>query len=211
MLAFRPRALLVAAIAAALAGCPLGGSSSTTMATGTSAPVGPTGGAPTGGGGDGQLTVPDLIGRTPDEARAIVKAAGFASEPESTRPVECEGAPKQPGRINCQDPEPGKLVARYAMIQVNVYQVHRIAGAIVRSQLETLKGLSPDQAKQALQKMGHDGKVSIGEVTSSGGGHAFLKDCGQNKVCATSGESGIGIHDDLTLYINPTLTIAPPP
>lgn len=86
-----------------------------------------------------------------------------------------------------------------------------ITGAIVRRQLEALHGLTPDQARQQLKKLGHDGKVSIGEVTDSGGGHAYLKDCGANKVCYTSGESGIGLHDDLTLYVNPTLTIAPPP
>ena len=88
---------------------------------------------------------------------------------------------------------------------------HVIAGAIVRRQLEALHGLTPDQARAQLRKLGHDGTVSISEVTDSGGGHTYLEDCGQNKVCYTSGESGIGLHDDLTLFINPTLTIAPPP
>ncbi len=97
------------------------------------------------------------------------------------------------------------------MIAISVYREQVITGAIVRRQLETLHGLTPDQAKQQLRKLGHDGKVTIGEVTSTGGGHAYLKECGQNKVCYTSGESGIGIHDDLTLFINPTLKIAPPP
>jgi|GEM_PF-5568352 len=86
-----------------------------------------------------------------------------------------------------------------------------IHGAIVRSQLETLRGMTPDEAKAQLKKFGHDGKVSLGEVTSSGGGHAFIESCGVNKVCDTSGGSGIGVHDDITLYLNPTLTIAPPP
>jgi len=88
---------------------------------------------------------------------------------------------------------------------------HVISGAIVRRQLETLHGLTPDQARQQLKKLGHDGNVSIGEVTDSGGGHTYIKACGDNKVCYTSGESGIGLHDDLTLFINPTLKIAPPP
>ena len=88
---------------------------------------------------------------------------------------------------------------------------HVIAGAIVRRQLEALHGLTPDQAKEQLRKLGHDGKVSIGEVTDSGGGHTYVKECGENKVCYTSGESGIGLHDDLTLFVNPTLKIAAPP
>jgi hypothetical protein len=86
-----------------------------------------------------------------------------------------------------------------------------IRGAIVRSQLETLNGMTPDQAKAQLKQLGHDGKVSLGEVTNAGGGHAFVEACGVNKVCGTSGGSGIGVHDDITLYLNPTLTIAPPP
>ena len=86
-----------------------------------------------------------------------------------------------------------------------------IHGAIVRSQLETLRGMTPDEARAQLKRLGHDGKVSLGEVTNAGGGHAFIESCGVNKVCDTSGGSGIGVHDDITLYLNPTLTIAPPP
>lgn len=84
-------------------------------------------------------------------------------------------------------------------------------GSIVRSQLETLHGMTPDQAKAQLKKLGHDGEVKLGVVTDSGGGQTFIQACGVNKVCETSGGSGISVHDDITLYLNPTLTIAPPP
>ncbi|MEO7730492.1 MAG: hypothetical protein ABIY55_05930 [Kofleriaceae bacterium] len=84
-------------------------------------------------------------------------------------------------------------------------------GSIVRSQLETLRGMTPDQAREQLKKFGHDGEVKLGVVTNSGGGQTFIQACGVNKVCETSGESGISVHDDITLYLNPTLTIAPPP
>ena len=87
----------------------------------------------------------------------------------------------------------------------------KIRGAILRNQLEALRGLSPDDARQQLKQLGHDGNVTVGIVTDYGGGQTYLKDCGENKVCYTSGESGIGLHDDLTLFINPTLKIAPPP
>jgi hypothetical protein len=203
-------ALALSALSA-LSGCPLKtGSSSSTM---------PSGGGSSNSGGGGEsapsgsstLTVPNLVGKTMDEAKDIVKAAGFSAEVESSKPVECENAPQDPGKINCQDPEAGKVVQRYAMIQVNVYTPQTFSGSIIRSQLATLHGLSPDQAKAALKKMGHDGAVKIGEITDSGGGHAFNKACGENKVCSTSGESGIGLHDDITLYINPKLSIALPP
>jgi len=210
------RAVLAAAFAIALGGCPLGTSTTTTLTGGATATVAPgaSAAAPSSGspsGGTARAMVPNLIGKTPDEARALVKAAGFTGEPEATRPLECEGAPREPGLINCQDPEAGQVVERYRMIAISVYREQVIQGAIVRRQLETLHGLTPDQAKQQLKKLGHDGQVSIGEVTDSGGGHTYLKACGDNKVCYTSGESGIGVHDDITLYINPTLKIAPPP
>jgi hypothetical protein len=82
---------------------------------------------------------------------------------------------------------------------------------IVRSQLEALHGLTPDQAKAQLKKYGHDGEVRLGVVTDMGGGETFVEACGIDKVCETSGSSGISIHDDITLYLNPVLTIAPPP
>jgi len=211
---------VVAVLAIALTGCPLGTSTTTTttLTARAGATVGPdaSAGAPSspssaGSGGTARATVPNLIGKTPEEARALVQAAGFTAEPEATRPLECEGAPREPGRINCQDPEAGQVVERYRMIAISVYREQVIVGAIVRRQLEALHGLTPDQAKQELKKLGHDGQVSIGEVTDSGGGHTYIKACGQNKVCYTSGESGIGVHDDITLYVNPTLKIAPPP
>lgn len=200
----------LAALALSLAGCPLGASRSTTIAAGGSIATSGDHGAPSGTGTP-RLPVPDLIGKTPEEAHALALAAGFAHAPEATRPLECEGAPRDPGRINCQDPEPGAVAARYTLITINVFRPQVIAGAIVRSQLETLHGLTPDQARQQLKKLGHDGQVTIADVTDSGGGHTYLKDCGQNKVCYTSSESGIGVHDDLILFVNPTLKIAPPP
>ena len=225
----RDRDLILIVLAFVLAGCPLGGSATTTLSAGrttsvapaadpavASVPVTASTSAPSADGmsatgGKPRITVPNLIGKTPEQARALVKAAGFNSEPESNHILECVDAARDEGLINCQDPEAGAVVERYSMIKIHVYREQVITGAIVRRQLETLRGLTPDEAKQQLKKLGHDGKVSLGEVTDTGGGHTYLKACGQNKVCYTSGESGIGIHDDLTLYINPALKIAAPP
>jgi beta-lactam-binding protein with PASTA domain len=162
-------------------------------------------------GGKPRITVPNLIGKTPEQARALVKAAGFNSEPEANHILECVDAAHDEGLINCQDPDAGAVVERYAMIKIHVYREQVIHGAIVRRQLEALRGLTPDEAKQQLKKLGHDAKINVGVVTDSGGGQTYIKACGQNKVCYTSGESGIGMHDDITLYINPTLKIAAPP
>ncbi|HSS00398.1 MAG TPA: PASTA domain-containing protein [Kofleriaceae bacterium] len=225
----RDRDLILIALAFVLAGCPLGGSATTTLSAGrtttvapaaepavAAAPVTASTTAPsaegmTATGGKPRITVPNLIGKTPEQARVLVKAAGFNSEPESNHILECMDAARDEGLINCQDPEAGAVVERYSMIKIHVYRGQVITGAIVRRQTESLRGLTPDEAKQQLKKFGHDAKVSIGVVTDSGGGQTYIKACGQNKVCYTSGDSGFGIHDDVTLYINPTLKIAAPP
>lgn len=212
-----PRRLGVVALAIALAGCPLKTSTTTTTTTATAGrslnagAAGSTGDAAPAASGTRRATVPDLMGKTPEEARALVKAAGFSHAPESTSPPQCVDAREDPGLINCQDPDPGKSVPEYTLIKINVYQPQVLRGIIVRRQLASLHGLTPDQAKQELRKMGHDGPVQVRDVTDYGGGKSYIKECGENRVCYTSSESGIGIHDLLTLFINPTLKIAPPP
>jgi hypothetical protein len=195
-----------------LAGCPLNKSGSTTMTMGAST-ASPSAAAsdPAPSGGPVKLAVPDFTGKTLEEAAAIAKAAGFVHPPEATRPVFCDDAPSVPGKINCQDPDPGKVIDRYGLIAVAVFRPNVISNAIVRHQLKTLHGLTPDQAKLELKKLGHDGEVHIGTVTDHGGGKTFIKECGVNKVCYTSDEAGIGMHDQIILFINPVLTIASPP
>jgi hypothetical protein len=78
-------------------------------------------------------------------------------------------------------------------------------GQLVRDQLEALRGLTPDQARARLRQLGHDGRVSMGVV------ERYDATCGQDKVCDTSGDGGIGIHDDLVLHTNPKAEIAAPP
>ena len=163
----RDRDTAAVVLAFALAGCPLATSTTTTSTLTASRPVSASDAVATapstpavastpnaGAGGTPRATVPNLIGKTPEQARALVKAAGFASEPEASRPLECEGAPREPGLINCQDPEPGQVIERHRMIAINVYREQVITGAIVRRQLETLHGLTPDQAMQQANPAG---------------------------------------------------------
>ncbi|MGN6104905.1 MAG: hypothetical protein ACTHU0_07370 [Kofleriaceae bacterium] len=150
--------------------------------------------------------VPDLIGKTPEEAAAIVAAAGFLHKLDSSRVVQCENASRLDGRIDCQDPVPGTIVTRYGSIQISVHRVQRISGAIVRSQLQALIGMTTDQAKAALAGYGHAAAVTVKPASR------FYERCGDNRVCAFSAaESGIDVHDPITLYINPTVTISAPP
>jgi hypothetical protein len=199
-------------LAVALAGCPLRTSTTTTTTVGRSISTGSEAAPGTSAAsGTRRAAVPNLIGKTPEQARALVAAAGFAHAPESSSPPECVDAATDPGLINCQDPDPGTTVAAYTLIKINVYRPQVLTGIIVRRQLAALHGLTPDQAKQELKKLGHDGPVHVRDVTDYGGGKTYIKECGENRVCSTSSESGIGLHDELTLFVNPTLKIAPPP
>jgi beta-lactam-binding protein with PASTA domain len=146
----------------------------------------------------GDVVVPDLIGKTPEEAAVLVADAGFTQAIESTRPVECYDAPEVDGRINCQSPAPGETVRSYTVVQINVYRTQRIAGAVVRAQLLALIGMTPDQARSALASYGHDGIVSV-ELRSE-----YDDDCGDGRVCGFNvPESGMGVHDSIKLYVNP--------
>lgn len=78
-------------------------------------------------------------------------------------------------------------------------------GMLVRDQLLPLVGLTVEQAKQQLAKLGYDGKLELSEQ------YQYDDKCGQNKVCGVEPEAGIGVHDELRLLINKQLTIAAPP
>jgi beta-lactam-binding protein with PASTA domain len=200
-------------IACALFGCQLkspGGGSSTMPSTGGGGAPLPSGGdsasaAPTGGGGDGTLVVPDLTGKTLDEAVAIVKRAGFKADIEQSRPVECDN-PKVPGQIRCQDPEPGKRVAAYAMIQVNVYQADEHHGRLVREQLDALRGMTVAQAKAALAKLGFTGTVQLDTPVS------FIAGCKAERICEVRPEGGVSTSDEITFTLNKSsLGVSLPP
>ena len=89
--------------------------------------------------------------------------------------------------------------------RTTVFEPPAHPGSLVREQLEALHGLSPDDARARLKQLGHVGKVTTGVVVS------FDPKCGQNKVCGTSHDGGIDIHDDVELLLNPKLQISTPP
>jgi len=192
--------------ACALAGCSLAGSltggvTTTSGPTARSASAAPE--STPAAGGDGKIVMLDLDGKTADEATAALRAAGFISSPEVNRILlECEGSTKQVGRITCQSPKPGTLADRRAIISVTVYEgPHRISGALVRAQLEKVRGMTIADAKTYLKSLGHDGEVAIFEQPT------FSNSCGVKKVCEVSPEGGTGIHDRVTLVINPNANV----
>jgi hypothetical protein len=191
----------------ALTACPLqksGGTTTIGPGTGNSG-----GGDNSSGGGDGMVMVPDLTGKTEAEAVAIVQAAGFKSAAEQY-PLSCEGGSStQIDRIDCQDPAPGTSVKPYTMVKFNLKRSDRISNTVLRRDFDQMPGMTVEQATKLAKSVGHDGPVRVEKLGE------FMAGCKANTVCRGSdergGQSGMSIHDPLILWVNPTLTIAPPP
>ncbi len=200
-------AALVAVLA--LAACPLQKSGSSTMPGGS-------GGAPTGGGGgetanvspDAMITMPDLNGKTRDEAMASVRAAGFKHEAEVS-PIACNGPEQEVGKVDCQDPDPGKSVKAYTLVRFNVKEGSRLTGMFLRRHFDALKGMPIEAAKAQAKKDGHAGEIRVKELDD------FRNGCKDKTVCEATdergGQSGMNSKDALILHTNKTLSIAPPP
>lgn len=200
-------AMLVAVLA--LAACPLQKSSTTTLGGPSS------GGDPssTGGGASGDpnamVTMPDLTGKTRDEALALVKAAGFRNEAEA-RPMSCDGPAQAVDTVDCQDPEPGKSVQAYTLVKFNLKEGERLTGMFLRRHFDGLKGMPVEAAKAKAKKDGHTGEIRMREVDS------FVDGCKPNTVCSATdergGQSGMDSKDPLLLHTNKqAIKIAPPP
>jgi PASTA domain len=157
--------------------------------------------------GDPQRTVPDLTGKTLDEARAIVRAAGFTSELEDTELASCPGAAPgaaAEGQILCQDPDPGQHRNRHAPIQVVVYKPQRFAETALQQQLLALRGLTVDEARVQLRRIGHDGPVKVVRLDK------HVSGCAPERVCDVGRGRARDLHDEITLWLNPRLDIAAP-
>jgi beta-lactam-binding protein with PASTA domain len=149
------------------------------------------------GGPSDRLVLPGLIGKTPDEANAALRAAGFLKEIEVNRmALECVDTKKEVGRISCQNPEAGRLAYRSSTISVTVHEERTIQGALVRAQLVKVRGMTVADARQYLKDLGHDGEVRVSEQPT------WSEPCGAGKVCDVEPQSGTGIHDRVTLFIN---------
>ena len=192
----------------ALAACPMQQSGGSTM-------VGGPGGS-TGGGGDNanvspnaMITMPDLNGRTRDEAIAMVRAAGFKHEAE-VQPIACNGPEQEVGKVDCQDPDPGKSVQAYTLVRFNVKEGNRLAaGNVLRSDFEKMQGMTVADAKGYAKTIGHTGELQVKELTD------FQTGCKDGTVCkaahAFGSQSGMSKTDIMILWTNKTLSIAPPP
>ena len=154
------------------------------------------------GSPNGKLEMIDLHGKTADEALAALHAAGFTPSFEVNKILlECDGS-AAPGHVKCQSPAAGEVIDRKAIINVHVEEgARRIAGALVRADLEKLLGMTIADAKAYLKSVGHDGEVAVFEQPT------FSQRCGVKQVCSVEPESGTGIHDRVTLVVNPSSNV----
>jgi PASTA domain len=131
------------------------------------------------GGGAEMVTVPNVIGKTPAEAAALAKAAGFSTDVEEA-PLDCDTANPGDGQIKCQDPDPGQSVRRYTMIHIEVFHdVDPFPNVIRRGRAQGLLGLSVDKARAQLAAWGFRGTIEImHDVTQSD-----VKGCDDTHVC----------------------------
>jgi beta-lactam-binding protein with PASTA domain len=156
-----------------------------------------------------RYVVPNLVGKSPDEARAMVRAAGFEYDLEvDSASLDCgEHPPKVANRhILCQKPVAGTVGDRNTIVYSVTYAEPRKRDEwISKEQLASLRGLKVGDAKAKLAEWSFDGKLKVMHTAE------FDADCGVDKVCGTWPNSGVHWHEKLTLYINEKAEISAPP
>ena len=195
----------------ALAGCGVAAEIHGARPVATIAPA--TAGTPveTAAGGEHRMVpVPNVIGKTADEARAMVRMAGFTSEVEIDAGLGCDAGPDDPppssGRVDCQYPDPGKLASAYAMVKISVHEPkRRHEGALTSPDLHKLIGMTVAEARQRLKELGHTGKINVRAATR------FDTGCGADRVCDYGPHAELFAADDISLFLNkPKLGISAP-
>ncbi len=188
-------------IVLALAGCV----STTTRGGGGGGYTGVTVGGGPAVAYDTQIVMPNLVGKTFDEAVKICKAAGFVLPPEFGRPPDCDdSAPKVDGKIRCQDPEAGAKVGAHALIELSIYKAP-VRTNITADEGESLIGKTPDVAKKMLAGWGFRGKIRI---QSSGTGN---RRCSAGQICEIMPSAPFGLDEDISFGVADELKITAPP
>lgn len=158
--------------------------------------------------GDGKVRVPNLVGKSAADANTALHAAGFENDLEvDSASLDCgEHPPKVDERaILCQKPAAGELAARSIYVYAVTYHDPRPRDILDRKQLESLIGLTVDQAKAKLKDMHFDGPIDVRRNST------YVAACGIGKVCSTEPMTAVNLHDNLRLFVNPEAEISAPP
>jgi beta-lactam-binding protein with PASTA domain len=118
---------------------------------------------------DGKIVMPNVVGQSENEAKSILAAAGFQSEPEvNMHMLECDGDVGD-GVVKCQSPDAGKPTDPHMLISLNVFHArHRSTSNIYRDQMRPLFGSSLDVVKKKLAELGFHGDIQINESKDLG-------------------------------------------
>lgn len=149
-------------------------------------------------GADDKLKVPNLVGKSFDEARKILSATGFAGEPEDHL-ASCErSAPDVDGGIvQCQDPSPGELAGKYSIIVIHLMRAGHKKGDITAEHIRPLLGNPVGQVKDALGKLGFVGTY----VTKPADDDHAIALCEPGNVCWIDPRDEIDPHGTVVLYV----------
>jgi hypothetical protein len=77
-------------------------------------------------------------------------------------------------------------------------------GVLWSDELKPLLGMTVDEAKQYLRKVGHTGPVTISTLGT------FDDACGVDRICDVEHPGGVGVTGEITLDINPVIETAEP-
>jgi beta-lactam-binding protein with PASTA domain len=188
------RVLLIAGLCSLL-GCPLQASSSSTMPSGG-------GGSPGNGGGDsgssGNVTVPDLVGKTQSEAEAAVASAGLRG---GIRVDNDPGTWTASTKVCTQTPGSGQQSASSLFVSVRFCLEEK---PYVDDE-GVLSGMTLDAAKKKIKDAGFTGEVTVTDL------YEYDKDCKDGTVCRFDPRRWyLPGERHVTLYINKKTTIVVP-
>jgi PASTA domain len=139
------------------------------------------------------LKVPNLVGKTLDEATVILKAAGFSYEPvERGENCDDDAPDVDDQQIRCQGPSAGTIVDKNKLVEVIVRHGGHRKGVLLIGQLRPLMFHSLAYVKDALAKLGFAGTIDV-KADWTGGS------CEPDHVCSIEPMDNVDIHGHIKL------------
>jgi len=119
-------------------------------------------------GADDKLKVPNLVGKSVEDAQDTANKSGFPRDLDKQRAgPDCKGTVTELGKVRCQSPAPGTLLGRYESITVFVNMPHE-PKEWDYDDTAKLIGLTVAQAKKQLADDGFKGKIEVQESSMDG-------------------------------------------
>jgi len=153
---------------------------------------------------DKKFKVPNLVGKTKEEAQDAANGAGFPQDLYVEEPgADCKGDVKEIGKVKCQSPAPGTMLGKFEHITVYINQPPP-PKTWSYDDTQKLIGLPLEEVKKRLADQGFKGKIELQE--------GDYPHCKMGTVCEIS-PSSFGEDSSITLLWRPKkkADIAAPP